>query len=59
ILKSLIKQKLDEVAFETESKRRTQTILWRKIIGKSMLTRREGFALMGFFRKLLEKNIKK
>ena len=52
LLTSLINEKLDSMEFETESKRRTQKLLWKNIVGKSMLTRREGFALMGFFRRI-------
>ena len=52
LLLSIINEKLDKISFETESKRKTQKILWKKIVGKAMLTKREGFSLMGFFRRI-------
>jgi len=48
--------------FETEEKRETQKLVWRRIIGKSLMTRREAFVFMGFFRKLedrIKRNSKK
>ncbi|MBD3319197.1 TrmJ/YjtD family RNA methyltransferase [Candidatus Woesearchaeota archaeon] len=44
---------LDSLPFTTEQKRETQKKVWRKIIAKAMLTKRETFAVMGFLRKLL------
>lgn len=38
--------------FTTEERRTTQQRLWRRLIGKSFLTKREIFALCGFFRKI-------
>lgn len=43
---------LDGIEFSTPEKKRTQKIIWRRILGKSFLTRREIFALHGFFEKL-------
>jgi tRNA/rRNA methyltransferase len=43
---------LDSWHFPTPHMRETQKILWRKLIGKSFLTRREGYALMGFLKKV-------
>lgn len=40
--------------WETKEKRETQQILWKKIIGKAMLTRREAYGVMGFLRKVLQ-----
>jgi TrmH family RNA methyltransferase len=37
----------------TKEKKETQQILWKKIIGKSMLTKREAYGVMGFLRKTL------
>jgi len=34
------------------SKRTTQELIWKRIIGKSFLTKREAYAVMGFLRKL-------
>lgn len=51
----MIKNILDILDFKTPSKKKTQQVIWRRIIGKSFLTKREAFAVMGFLRKLLEK----
>ena len=51
LLIDIVNQKLDNLKFETESKRKTQKTIWKKIIGKSMLTKREAYALMGFFKR--------
>lgn len=45
---------LDELHFTTEDKRETQDLVWKRIVGKSNLTKRESYVLMGFFRKLLD-----
>ncbi len=39
---------LDELRFPTVGQRATQKKLWRSIVGRSLLTRREAFALFGF-----------
>ena len=51
-LLKLIENKLDKMEFATASKRKTQKVIWKRIIGKSFLTKREAFALMGFFKKI-------
>ena len=51
ILKMLNKT-LNKMDFKTPSKKQTQKIVWKKLLGKSFLTKREAFALMGFFKKL-------
>jgi tRNA/rRNA methyltransferase len=43
---------LNKMRFATPEKRETQKRLWKRMIGKSMLTKREAFALLGFLRKL-------
>jgi tRNA/rRNA methyltransferase len=43
---------LNKMHFATPEKRETQKKLWKRMIGKSMLTKREAFALLGFLRKL-------
>ena len=47
-----LKKTLNKMEFATPSKKRTQQMIWKRIIGKSFLTKREAFALMGFFKKL-------
>lgn len=48
----LLANKTLKQLFESEYKLRVQGILWKKIVGKSFLTRRELFALFGFFKKV-------
>ncbi len=43
---------LDKLEFSTKEKKETQKIVWKKIVGKAMLTKREAFALLGFLSKL-------
>lgn len=43
---------IDRLEFLPPPKAETQRKLWRRLIGKSFLTRREAFALMGFFSQL-------
>lgn len=52
VMMTLIQKKLDGMHFSTEDKRETQKRVWSRVIGKAMLTKREAFALLGFFRKL-------
>jgi len=47
-IQSLIKN----LEFSTEEKRETQRKVWKRVIGKSFLTKRELYALFGFFKKL-------
>ena len=46
---------LDSLPFETPEKKETQRMVWKKLVGKSMLTKREAFALFGLFKKMKEK----
>jgi len=48
---------LEKLTFTTEDKVETQKRVWKRFIGKAMLTKREAFALIGFFKKV-EKNQK-
>lgn len=43
---------LDKMKFATASKKETQRLVWKRLLNKSFLTRREAFALFGFFRKV-------
>ena len=52
VLLKMINSSLDKMEFVTKEKRETQRKLWKRLIGKSMLTKREAFGLCGFFRKL-------
>ena len=42
---------LDGLEFGTREKKQTQKIVWKKVLNKSFLTKREIFALFGFFKK--------
>lgn len=53
VLLELIDNTMDVLPFPTPDKRETQKKVWHRLIGKSFLTRREGFALMGFFKKVI------
>ncbi len=44
---------LDKLQFPTVQKRETQRILWKRIMARSFLTRRESFGVMGFLKKML------
>jgi tRNA/rRNA methyltransferase len=43
---------LDRMEFKTKEKKETQRTVWKRLIGKGFLTRRELFALFGFFKKM-------
>lgn len=52
ILLKEVNKVINNMKFQTESKRETQIRLWKKLIGKSFLTKRESQALIGFIKKL-------
>lgn len=54
-IEKMLKQILDELSFDTNYKKQTQIKVWKRIFGKSFLTKREAFAVMGLLRKLLKK----
>ena len=43
------------LAFRSEEKRETQRKVWRRLLGKSFLTKREAMALIGFLKKITSK----
>lgn len=45
---------LNKLDFQTKEKKETQKKVWKRIFGKALLTKREAFSVMGFFRKLLK-----
>ncbi len=51
VLLELINKDIASLQFSTKEKRETQRRVWKRVIGKSLLTKREAFALLGFFRK--------
>lgn len=50
-----INKTLDKLTFTTPDKKRTQQTIWKKLIGKSFLSKREAFAMIGYFKKVNEK----
>ena len=44
---------MKKMEFATKEKKDTQRLVWKKMISKSFLSKREAYALMGFFKKLL------
>ncbi len=52
ILMNFLKEKLNKMRFATEEKKKTQLKVWKRMIGKSFLTKREAMALMGFLKKI-------
>lgn len=52
VLLDNINKTLDKMKFSTSDKKNTQKIVWKRIIGKSFLTKREAFTLIGFFKKV-------
>ncbi|MBN1385564.1 RNA methyltransferase [Candidatus Woesearchaeota archaeon] len=57
-LQKTLNEALDEMIFSTEEKRETQEILWKRLFGKAMITRREYNALMGFLKKITQRRLK-
>ncbi len=53
VILGYIDKTLDKMDFASKEKKDTQRKLWKRVIGKAMLTKREAYALMGFFRKNL------
>ncbi len=54
-LNKMINKTIDNMTFLRDTQEKTQRIVWKKIISKLMLTKREAFALMGYFKKVLKK----
>lgn len=55
VIEKNMDQILDSIEFATVEKKKTQKIIWKKVIAKSFLTRREAFAIIGFLKKILAK----
>lgn len=51
-IQKMIEKTLNKMYFATEEKKETQRLLWQKILGKSLLSKREAYALMGFLKKI-------
>ncbi len=50
IIMGLIEGLIGRMPFHFESQRTTQRKIWRRLIGKAMLSRREAFAVIGFLK---------
>ncbi|MBI2549463.1 RNA methyltransferase [Candidatus Woesearchaeota archaeon] len=51
VLLNYIDECLHQLRFESEDKQASQQRVWKRLINKGLLTKREAFVLMGFFRK--------
>jgi tRNA/rRNA methyltransferase len=51
VIMQVIDRLLKKMPFNFNSKRETQKKIWRRVIGKAMLSRREAFAVIGFLKK--------
>ena len=54
-MNKMFKDILDKINFETKERKRTQTLVWKRIFGKAMMTQREAFAVMGLLKKISKK----
>jgi tRNA/rRNA methyltransferase len=54
IILRLVDDILEDMTFKNPSKSETQRIVWKRMIGKATLTKREAFALIGFLKKVKE-----
>ncbi|MBI2134556.1 TrmJ/YjtD family RNA methyltransferase [Candidatus Woesearchaeota archaeon] len=54
IIQEYINKILDKLEFSAKEKKETQKKVWKRVIGKAMLTKREAFSVMGFLRKLIK-----
>ncbi len=48
----MLKEKIDNMSFSTPEKKKTQMLVWKRMISKAFLTKREAYAIMGFFKKI-------
>ncbi len=55
VLLKIVNEVLDFTEFPTKEKKETQRKVWKKVVGKSMLSKKEALALMGFFKKMMRK----
>ena len=51
-LMKLLDETMDKMNFLNENKKDTQRTVWKKMVNKSFLSKREAYALMGFFKKI-------
>jgi TrmH family RNA methyltransferase len=51
-LLKLLNSAMKKMKFKNSQKKKTQLMVWKRMIGKSFLTKREAYALMGFLKKI-------
>ena len=51
-LMELLQEKIKKLNFDNEDKEETQLVVWKKLVGKGNLTKREAMALFGFLKKI-------
>jgi tRNA/rRNA methyltransferase len=54
-LMKLLDESMDKMHFLNDAKKDTQRTVWKKMINKSFLSKREAYALMGFLKKINHK----
>lgn len=54
-IQKMLNQIFNSLSWLRPSHRKTQEVIWKKIMGKSFLTKREAFSVMGFLRKVMKK----
>ncbi|MBN2567627.1 RNA methyltransferase [Candidatus Woesearchaeota archaeon] len=59
VLLGFIGETLDAMTFRKPCMRLTQKKVWKRVVGKAMLTKREAFALIGHFKNLIQKGNQK
>ncbi|MFC1705057.1 TrmH family RNA methyltransferase, partial [Nanoarchaeota archaeon] len=52
VMMDYFRKVLNTIKFSTKEKKETQKKVWKRIFGKSFLTKREAFAVIGFLKKL-------
>jgi tRNA/rRNA methyltransferase len=48
----LLEEKMENLKFSTQEKKQTQVKVWKRMISKSFMTKREAMALIGFLKKI-------
>jgi tRNA C32,U32 (ribose-2'-O)-methylase TrmJ len=48
----ILNDAMDKMDFSTAKKKETQVKVWKRMITKSFMTKREAYALMGFLKKI-------
>jgi len=55
IIMKKMKKLLNDLDFKTSSRKKTQVLVWRRVLGKAELTKREAYAILGLISKIEEK----